>query len=85
MSKQPNVTAYTDYDANGRWMLVVEKKRGRLTLDEIRTAARDIEWDFYLLVLDCFHDEEIQFDEAPAQGDRAILYRTDLFYEEGEH
>lgn len=83
--KKPNVEAYSDYDPTGRWILVIEKRRGKLTLEEIKEAARAHEWDFYLLVLDCFHDEEIQFDEPPARGDRVTLYRTDLLYEEGEH
>lgn len=80
------IEVYPDYDKSGRWMLVIEKKRGKLTLDEIKGAAREHEWDFYLLLLDCFHDEcDDEQYTAPAVGDRAILYRTDLFYEEGEH
>lgn len=80
------IEVHPDYDSRGRWILVIEKKRGRLSLDEIREAARDWEWDFYLLVLDCFHEEyDVQYGfDAPA-GDRAVLYRTDLLYEEGEH
>lgn len=85
--KQPNVTAFSDYDTAGRWCLRIEKRRGKLTLEEIKAAARDHEWDFYLLVLDCFHEEndDLQFCEEPPKGDLATLYRTDLFYEEGEH
>lgn len=81
------IEAWPDYDKTGRWMLVIEKKRGRLTLEEIKEAAREYEWDFYLLVLDCFHDNsaEIQFAEGPPVGDRVVLYRTDLLHEEGEH
>ena len=76
------ITAYADYDKTGRWMLVIEKRRGRLTLEEIKTAARDHEWDFYLLVLDCYHDEnDIQDYTAEAVGDRVVLYRTDLLNE----
>ena len=74
-----------EYDKNGRWKLIIEKKRGRLTLEEIKEAAREWEWDYYLLVLDCFHDpDDIQYGEVP-QGDRVELYRTELLYEEGEH
>lgn len=79
------IEVYTDYDKQGRWMLVVEKKRGKLTLDEIKDAAREYDYDFYLLVLDCFHDEgdEAQFS-GPPTGSRVILYHTDLFYTEDE-
>jgi hypothetical protein len=79
------IEVYADRDASGRWILVIEKKRGHLSLDEIREAARDWEWDFYLLVLDCFHDEDVPYGYDTPQGDRVILYRTDLLYEEGEH
>ena len=79
------IEAWPDYDKTGRWKLIIEKKRGRLTLEEIKEAAREWELDYYLLVLDCFHDpDDIQYGEAP-QGDRVELYRTDLLYEEGEH
>ena len=74
------ITAYSDYDVNGRWCLIIEKNKGKLTLDEIKEAAREHEWDFYLLVLDCYHDEDIQFLEAPA-GDKVTLYRTDALNE----
>lgn len=76
-----------EYDRSGRWMLVIEKKRGKLTLDEIKEAAREWECDYYLLVLDCFHDPDDVplYGYEPQQGDRVELYRTDLFYEEGEH
>ena len=79
------IEVYTDYDKTGRWRLVIEKKKGKLTLDEIREAAREWEYDFYLMVLDCFHEEDIQYDYDLPKGDRAELYRTDIFYEEGEH
>ena len=80
------IEVYTDYDVNGRWRLNVQKKRGKLTLEEIRDAAKEVELDYYLLVLDCFHEEcfDDQLPEEPV-GDAVILYRTDLFYEEGEH
>ena len=80
------IEAWPDYDVNGRWCLKIQKKRGRLTLEEIKEAAREIEWDFYLLVLDCFHEEDDieQNGECPT-GDYVTLYRTDAFYKEGEH
>ena len=77
------ITVETDYDNEGRWYLKVKKKKGRLSLEDIRDAAREYAWDYYLLVLDCFHDpyDIEQFGEVP-EGDLVTLYRTDEFYEE---
>lgn len=69
------ISAFADYDQTGRWM----------TLDEIWEAAREHEWDFYPLVLDCYHDPfDGQEFVGNEMGDRVILYRTDLLKEEGE-
>lgn len=76
------ITACPEYDRKGRWMLVIRKQRGELTLEEIKSAAREYELDYYLLVLDCYHDEyDSQLAEEP-DGDRVELYRTDDFWEE---
>ena len=81
-----NIEAHADYDKSGRWVLIIEKKRGRLSLEEIRETAREWELDYYLLLLDCFHDtDDVQYYYEPPRGDSVMLYRTDLFYEEGEH
>ena len=78
------IKVWPDYDKSRRWCLRMQKSRGKFTLDEIREAAREYEWDFYLLVLDAFHDDEDQLIETQS-GDFVTLYRTELFYEEGEH
>lgn len=79
------ITAQAQWDKTGRWQLVIEKKKGRLTLEEIKETAREWEWDFYLLVLDCFHEEnDVPYGYDAPQGDRVELYRTDLLFEEGE-
>ena len=79
------IEVWCDYDAKGKWHLIIEKKRGKLTLGEIKECAREWEYDFYLLVLDCFHDEyDEQYDFETRSGDRAVLYRTDLLYTEDE-
>lgn len=78
------ITVHTEYDRRGRWVLVIEKRRGKLTLDEIKDTAREYEWDYYLLVLDCYHKEyDDQFVDTPV-GDRVELYRTDDFWSENE-
>lgn len=82
--KKRNIEVWSDYDKGGRWCLKIEKIKGRFTLDEIIEAAREYELDFYLLVIDAFHEEAEQFGEVQT-GDFVTLYRTDLFYQEGEH
>ncbi len=79
-----NIEVWADYDANGRWCLNIKKTKGSFTLSEISEVAKEWENDFYLLLLDAFHDDEEQFGQT-RQGDFVRLYRTDLFYEEGEH
>lgn len=80
------IEVHSDYDRSGRWCLIIKKKKGKLSLDEIKECAREYELDYYLLVLDCIHDEDN--DDNPycelSKGDMVILYRTDLLYEEGE-
>lgn len=78
------IEIWSDYDKSGRWCLRIKKTKGRFTLDEIAEAAKEWEMDFYLLLLDAFHEEEEQFGQVQT-GDFVTLYRTDLFYEEGEH
>lgn len=76
------IKVYTDYDQDGRWRLNIKKQRGKLTLDEIREAAREWEYDYYLLVLDCYHDpDDCQLGDEPVE-EWAQLYRTSLLYEE---
>lgn len=74
-------TAYLDYDCSGRWIMKIEKAKGNLTLEEIREAEREYEYDFYLLVVDAYHDpNDVQYGEQ-AVGDLAILYRLDVLNE----
>ena len=70
-----------DYDANNRWFLRITKKRGKLTLDEIKQICREWGFDYYLLFLDCFHseyDEQCFGDTGQAQGDIAEVYNADI-------
>ena len=50
------IEVYTDYDEKGRLTHYVKKRKGKLTLDEIRDALREYEEDYYLLVVDAYHD-----------------------------
>ena len=46
------INAWADYDRQGNWTLCVGKKRGKLSLDEIKQAAQEYELDIYALFLD---------------------------------
>ena len=37
------INAWADYDRQGNWMLCIGKKRGKLSLDEIKQAAQEYE------------------------------------------
>lgn len=72
------ITAYVDYDCNNRWMLIIEKVKGKLTLAEIRETAREYCDDYYLLVIDALHEEDCDNDLfLGSQGDRVELYSVD--------
>lgn len=64
------------YDAAGNWMLIVRKERGKLSLEDIREAAREYEEDYYALILKCMGDEVSQYWEDDLCGDVAELYRA---------
>lgn len=51
------IETHTGYDPQGRWMLCIEKARGKFTLDEIIEAAKEWEEDIYALVLKCLDGE----------------------------
>lgn len=65
------IEVYTDYDEKGRFTHYVKKRKGKLTLDEIREALREYEEDYYLLVVDAYHDpnEDFQFGDDQPVGD----------------
>ena len=70
------ITVTTGYDFSGTWYLKIVKEKGRLTLPEIKAAVREAaDWDYYLLAVDCFHDEnETEQNGEVPEGDIAILY-----------
>lgn len=71
------IAAHIEYDRLGRWTLIIEKEKGKLTLPEIMAAAREHEWDYYLLLLDCYSDDEDQFADEELIGDKVVLYRAE--------
>lgn len=71
------IEVWPDYDRTGRWVLNIEKKRGKLTLEDIEDAAKEYEEDVYLMVINCLDVcEGVQYDEDP-EGERVQLYRSD--------
>lgn len=70
---------WTDYDENGRWYLAIEKKKGRLTLDEIREAAMEWEQDFYALIVEAVDKESQCYYNWDFEGDFVRLYRATDF------
>lgn len=78
--KRRDIEVYPSYDRNGDPLLYIEKRRGRLTLEEIRTAARDWDEDVYALLIDARNEDEGQcFGEDP-QSDCVKLYRAEQFF-----
>lgn len=75
------IEVWTEYDKTGQWTLNIRKKRGTLTLEEIRQACMDYEQDFYMLVIVAM-DQEIgqYYDLDDLEGDYVILYRADDFF-----
>lgn len=66
-------------DGAGNFVLVVRKERGKLTLEDIREAAKDWEQDYYALILKCMDDDMSQYWDDDLEGDAAELYMADKF------
>ena len=79
MSK--NIESWTGYDQQGMWTFHIRKKRGRLTIEEIRQECMDFDQDFYMLVI-CAIDKELgqYYDVDDLTGDYVTLYRADDFF-----
>ena len=70
------IEIWPDYDRNGIWCLKVKKKKGKLSVEELREAAKEYDGGYYFLLMNCTYDDEPQFEEND-QGDFAIIYSTD--------
>lgn len=77
------IEVHANYDESGNIIYVVERAKGRLTLEEIQKALKEYEEDFYFLLIDCLHDEfecyqgwNEEIDDKN-KGDRAIAYPAD--------
>lgn len=76
-----NIEVWTDYDPTGQWTLHIRKKRGKLSLEEIRQTCMDYEQDFYMLVI-CAMDRDMDqyYEVDDLSGDYVTLYRADDFF-----
>lgn len=72
------IESWCDYDRTGTWNLHIRKKRGILSIEEIRQACMEWGEDFYLLVI-CAMDQEIgqYYEVDDLEGDYVTLYRAD--------
>lgn len=75
-----SIEVWTDYDPSGIWRLNIKKKRGTLTLEEIRTACMEWEQDFYMLVIKAIDEDMSQYYTTDDLGDYITLYRADDFF-----
>lgn len=82
MALKKGTEVWTDYDLQGMWTLHIQKKRGKLTLEEIIEACTDYEQDFYMLVI-CAMERDVSqyYDTDDLEGDYVTLYRADDFFE----
>lgn len=76
-----NIEVWTEYDPAGIWTLCIQKKRGKLSLDEIRDACIDYEQDLYMLAIKALDtDMEQYYLTDDLDGDYVVLYRADDFF-----
>jgi len=79
MKMKRGLKVWADYDKNGRWYLAIEKKKGKLTLDEIRETAMEYESDFYALIVEAVEKEIQSYFDWDFDGDFVRLYRATDF------
>ena len=79
------IEVWSDYDKGGKWCLRIQKKRGRLTLEEIIDAAKEWEMDFYALIIKAIDEEFDCYYDDIEQGDYMTLYRATDFLREEEN
>ena len=76
-----SIESWCDYDRSGAWCLHIQKKRGKLTLDEIHETCMEWDEDFYMLVINAMDMEVGQYyDTDDLDGDFVTLYRAGDFF-----
>lgn len=74
------IEVYATHDSDENICYTLGKEKGKLKLDEVIKALREYESGYYLLLIDCFHeDDEPQYLDVPS-GDQLTAYPAeDLF------
>lgn len=75
------IEVWSGLDDFGNWMLKISKKRGKLTIEDIKEAATEWEPNYYCLVLKCIEEDGLQWYDDDLDGDAAELYEADNFLE----
>lgn len=69
MSLSRNIDVWTGHDLTGEWVLYIGKKRGKLSIDEIREAAENYENDIYVMILECMDKDLPVYDTVSVPND----------------
>lgn len=67
------INVWSEYDRQGDWALCIGKKRGKLSLDEIKQAAQEYELDIYALFLDCTGNDLPESDNFYVQNNDGTM------------
>ena len=75
------IEVWTGHDPEGNWVLHIKKKRGTLSIEEIRQAAMEYEQDFYMLVIKAMDEDMDQYYMTDdLDGDHVTLYSANDFF-----
>lgn len=75
------ISVKDDFDTAGNIFYRITKKRGKLTLDEIREAlTEEVCEDYYFIVMKAIDVGGVQFDEDDPKGDEVDVYEKDCIF-----
>lgn len=72
------IDAWSDYDRTGTWVLNIAKKKGKLTLEEIRQTAMEYGEDFYVLPIIAIDREDDRDGCTVSNNDGTYTHYDDL-------
>ena len=74
------ISVESDYDRNDTEIFIIKKKRGKLSLDEIRDAMIETGFEsYYALVLPCIDEDSSQYWDDDLPDDAVTLYDMEEF------
>lgn len=74
-----NITSETTIDVSGNPVIVIRKKRGVLSVEEIRREAMKCGQGYYMMVMKCVDEDMSQYYDDDLKGDAVELYEADTF------